>query len=95
VMFVGCSKCGTSSIASYMLSHPEVIMQARPPSAGWDVPKADEASGTKLVALETHIFDYHKRSNETMASLHWDWSPVVPAAIAGNGFQVEYTPNKN
>jgi hypothetical protein len=94
-MLVGCSKCGTSSIASYMLSHPQVIMEAWPPSEGWDVSQSVDLDGghIKSLDLEVHIFDYHGRSNATMAALHWEASQTLPASLAGHVLQTEYTPN--
>lgn len=98
LMFVGESKCGSTSIAAYMLAHPQVILQTKDHGlSGWEVnssvPISVQDLGDKKVSWEAHVFDKHRASNSMLEVENWNTVPLVPAGEVGNYLQMHYTPN--
>mmetsp|Transcript_46591 Transcript_46591/g.118144 ORF Transcript_46591/g.118144 Transcript_46591/m.118144 type:complete len:430 (+) Transcript_46591:1-1290(+) len=103
LMFVGVSKCGTTSIVAYMSAHPQVIMQTwEEGKYGWTVNNSAKGDALtdqfmigddKNLVWESRVFDNHLKSNAQLQGLNWATAPQVPNADVGKYLQLHYTPN--
>eukprot|EP00443_Scrippsiella_acuminata_P003605 CAMPEP_0115329822 /NCGR_PEP_ID=MMETSP0270-20121206/85441_1 /TAXON_ID=71861 /ORGANISM="Scrippsiella trochoidea, Strain CCMP3099" /LENGTH=312 /DNA_ID=CAMNT_0002750481 /DNA_START=8 /DNA_END=945 /DNA_ORIENTATION=+ len=93
-MFVGESKAGSTSIAAYMLAHPQVIMQTM--DGGTDSVNrtlGGPTLGDKQFSWEVHVFDKHFAPDYALVAANWITAPRIPAESVGDYLQLHYTPN--
>lgn len=103
IMFLGVSKCGSTSIVAYMLAHPQIIMQTfREGAYGWSVNGTVDgqmrAKETRLTLdknffWESHVFDKHLATDLDLENINWKTAPNVPSQDVGRYLQMHYTPN--
>jgi len=92
LMLVGTSKSGSTSIAAYMLAHPQVIMQS---STGglYDIPLAEQALHNKDPLWESDIFDRHFDSDAKVMYANSATTPAVPTDRVGESLLLQYRPS--
>lgn len=94
LMLIGNSKCGSTSIAAYLLSNPQIIMQTADHGRyGREVSRATREEGAKVVEWESHVFDTHGLSDDDVMEENWATAPFVPTSEVGDHLQLHYRPN--
>mmetsp|Transcript_148814 Transcript_148814/g.370811 ORF Transcript_148814/g.370811 Transcript_148814/m.370811 type:complete len:422 (+) Transcript_148814:86-1351(+) len=93
VMLIGAAKAGSTSIATYMMEHPQVIIQSQDGGSFSVNETHGEVIAGKVIDWEARVFDRHLTPDSDLMEANWATAPKVPVDQVGNYLQLHYSPS--